>query len=286
VRDTTVAEVLHRVATEDGISDAAEVAAMEERAEAHLAAVAAVEVPELSLVRALRDLRVSGARVVEVYGDELPVVSADAGIDGELTSIHLRHLRSGDEIGFPVRYLNVVLDGSASARMATLAPLLRRLSTLPLPPVEAWRGQARFDEHWARTLDSVWEAVGEVAWPGIGGVGSWQTMRWRMTDDAGLLLELREADGAEVVVHFYCQVMSARAPSEDGLELVIETEKLRCYWPDDAGAKPPEPGKSYVELLVALAGLMARRGARPVVSRGLARRIRDLRLINSKTTRA
>jgi hypothetical protein len=279
VDDTTVADVLRRVATEDGISDEAAIDAMEEQVKAHLATVEAIEIPELSLARALRDLRMSGARVVAVYSDKLPVVSADVGIEGELTTLHLRHLQSGDEIGFPVRYFNIVLDGAAGARMERMAPLLRRISTLPLPPIEAWRSQARFDEHWARTLDSVWEALGEVAWPGIGGIGSWRTTRWRTTEDA-------EAGGTEVDVHFCCQVTSARAPSDEGLELAIETEKLRCYWSDTAGSKPPEPGKSPAELLVALAGHVARRGVRPAVSRTLARRLRDLRLTDSKPTRA
>jgi hypothetical protein len=172
VRDTTVSDVLRRVAVEDGAADPdASVSAMEGRVRAKLGVLESVDVPEHALAQALRDLCVPDAPRVEVFCEGLPALSVSLCVDGAPTTLHLRHAHTGDVIEFPVRYFNVVVDASSSASIPGLAPVLRHISALQIPPLEAWRGQHGFDEHWARTLDSAWGVLGEILWPEIGRVG-------------------------------------------------------------------------------------------------------------------
>jgi MoaA/NifB/PqqE/SkfB family radical SAM enzyme len=278
VRDTTASDVLRRVAVEDRAADPdASVAAMEGRVRAKLAVLESVEVPEHALAQALRELHVPGAPRVEVFCEGLRALSIGLCVDGAPTTLHLRHAHTGDVIEFPVRYFNVVVDASSSANIHGLAPVLRQISALPIPSLEAWRGQHGFNERWARILESAWGALGEILWPGIGRVGPWRTQGVRMPDDTGLVLELREPGGALVAVRLYAQVIGEHTPAAKEPDLAVETPGLRCFWVPGHGGRRARSDEVPAAFMAMLAKAIARRGARPEISSGLAGRLLALR---------
>jgi hypothetical protein len=78
-------------------------------------------------------------------------------------------------------------------------------------------------------------------------------------------------------VRLYTQVTGEHTPAAKGHDLAVETSGLRCFWVPEPGGRRARSDEVPAAFMAMLAKAIARRGARPEISSGLAGRLLALR---------
>ena len=193
-RTGTAAEVLSRLGPKQEAEDwaAAVHRALERRV-----------FPEEKIFAQLATAGAGEPQLVDLYAEQEPVAVVVLEHGGEQVRLHLGVLgpeQDGHRLGAVVGYLDVG-DLTPEATPEVKRRCLQHLGRLELPELSAWATDPWFDAPRARLVRAVWRLLGEGAWPGLGGVGSWRTRGAVVQNERCLVLEMAHTSGHDVALH-------------------------------------------------------------------------------------
>lgn len=156
-------------------------------------------IPEERVVRAVREVRVPGWRVRDVFVSGRPLFDVEAVAAGRPLRLRLEPIGGvlPCELRRPVRYLDAVVVRPRHPPIRTLEAALRRLARAPLPPLRRWEGYAHGRVAAGRAVETAWRAFGTRVWRGHVFARGWTTRRLTLCADH-LRLVLESASGPRV----------------------------------------------------------------------------------------